>query len=179
MEQLISLLKTLNTHQISWALGGSTLLKLRGIDCVPHDIDIMIHETDFEKGCKLLAQFCIEREVQESKYFKTKHYRKFNLNGVEIDCMSGMNIDVSQSLFEYTFDHKEYDILYKDEWVPLCYVEDWYVLYHVMPNRLSKVKIIEDYFRKHSINKQRMEYLINLNIPIEIKQRIESFMENK
>lgn len=179
MEQLVSLSKILNMHQINWALGGSTLLKLRGIECEPHDIDIMIHESDFDKGCNLLAQFCIECEVKESKYFKTKDYQKFNLNGIEIDCMSGMNIYGSQSLFEYTFDHKEYDILYKEEWVPVCYIEDWYVLYHVMPNRESKVKMIEDYFTKILLNKQRMEYLIRLNIPKDIQQRIKLFIENK
>lgn len=177
MEQLLTLTKLLNSNQINWALGGSTLLKLRGIDIMAHDIDIMIHESDFEKGCRLLADLYDECEVKESTIFKTKYYRKFNLNGIEIDCMCGMSVIISDTLFEYPFDYKEYNILYKETSIPLCYIEDWYVLYHVMPNRESKVKVIEEYFTKNSINKDRINYLFGLNIPKEIKQLMESFIE--
>lgn len=48
-----------------------------------------------------------------------------------------------------------------------------------MPNRESKVRMIEDYFIKILLNKQRMEYLISLNIPKDIQQRIKLFIENK
>jgi len=173
MEQLIKLAHLLNSNNINWAVGGSTLLKLRGIEIMAHDIDIMIHESDFEMACELLKHMCCECETKESNVFRTKFYRKFNWDGMEIDCMSGMCINLMDMEFNYPFDHKDYDILYRDTPIPLCYIEDWYVLYNLMPNREDKVKYIEAYLKENTINKLRFEYLHSLNIPLEIKRSIE------
>lgn len=168
-----------NSNHINWALGGSLLLKLSGINVDVNDIDIMIQEKDFELCINLLKDVSIECEVQESEIFKTKYYRKFKWDNIEIDCMSGMCIHGSNHIFDYQFDHKEKDIKINHTIIPLCYIEDWYILYHLMPNRETKVRIIEQYFKHHSVNQLRFNYLLNLDIPYINRVLIDEFIQEK
>lgn len=172
---LIKLAQLLNSNHINWALGGSLLLKLSGIDLEVNDIDIMIHENDFESCISLLREVSFECEVKESDIFKTRYYRKFKWDTVEIDCMSGMSLHLSSHIFNYQYDHKDKDIKFDNTYIPLCYIEDWYILYHLMPHRESKVNMIEDYYKSHPINKSRINSLLELDIPYDKRIRIDAY----
>lgn len=172
---LIQLAELLNSNHINWAIGGSKLLSLSGIKLEVNDIDIMIHEHDFDRCLELLKGVSIECEVKESEIFKSKNYRKLSWDNVQIDCMSGMIIHLNENVFVYKFDCKEKEILFENISIPLCYLEDWFVLYHVMPNRESKIKIMEKFFMKHSIQDRRYYALLELNIPKDIRIKMNDF----
>lgn len=179
METLIKLAHLLNSNHIKWAVGGSTLLKLSGIDINVNDLDIMIHESDFENAKTLLKTVAIECEIKESSLFKTKYYRKFKWDDTEIDCMSGISLNLSEGYFEYYFDHKDREVEINNEFIPLCYIEDWLILYHLMPNRASKIQCLEEYFTHHSINMNRINTLLTLNIPKSYRTKIDKFLDTK
>lgn len=176
---LIQLAQLLNSNHINWALGGSALLKLKGIELDVNDIDIMIHEDDFEFCSDLLKSVSKECEVKESEIFKTKYYRKFIWDNIHIDCMSGMTLHLSNNVFNYQYDRKDQDIIFDNTCIPLCYIEDWYLLYHLMPNREIKVSIIEKYFENYHIDKQRFLKLLRLDIPNNKRLLIETFIKEK
>lgn len=176
---LIQLAQLLNLNHINWALGGSALLKLSGIELDVNDIDIMIHENDFDSCIDLLRSVSIECEVIQSEIFKTKYYRKFIWNNIHIDCMGGMSIHLSNNVFNYQYDHKDKDVVLDNIYIPLCYIEDWYILYHLMPNRETKINMIEYYYNDHPINKLRINALLKLNIPNEKRIRINAFIDEK
>ena len=176
---LIKLTQLLNSNHINWALGGSLLLKLSGIELEVNDIDIMIHENDFESCINLLKDVSIECSTQTSEIFRTKYYRKFKWDNIQIDCMSGMNLHISNTSFEYQFDHKDKDIEIDPISIPLCYLEDWYILYHLMPNRENKVILLENYFMLHSFNQLRLNKLLEHDIPYDKRIRIDDFIKEK
>lgn len=178
-ETLIQLAQLLNSNHINWALGGSALLKLRGIELDVNDIDIMIHENDFQSSIDLLKTVSIECEVKESEVFKTKYYKKFIWNNIHIDCMCGMALHLSNNTFNYQYDHKDKDIELDNTHIPLCYIEDWYILYHLMPNREKKISIIEKYFENYPIDKQRFDKLLQIDIPNNKRLLIETFIKDK
>lgn len=174
---LIELTNLLNSNHINWALGGSCMLKLRGIELDVNDIDIMIHESDFEKCIELLNTVSMECEVKKSDVFKTRYYKKFKWNQTEIDCLSGMSIQLGLDLFEYQFDHKVSDIYLNGTVIPLCYIEDWFMLYQLMPNRGSKIIVIDEYFKSHMINKNRIQHLLDIKLPNQIREYLENYVK--
>lgn len=172
---LIQLAELLNSNHINWALGGSKLLSMSGIELDVNDIDIMIHEHDFDCCLELLKGVSIECEVKESEIFKSKNYRKLCWDDIQIDCMSGMTIHLNENVFVYEFDCKDKDILFENISIPLCYLEDWYVLYNVMPHRESRIKIMEMFFMKHTFQANRYYSLLELNIPMDIRIKMNNF----
>jgi hypothetical protein len=93
--------------------------------------------------------------------------------------MSGMTLHLSNNVFNYQYDRKDQDIIFDNTCIPLCYIEDWYLLYHLMPNREIKVSIIEKYYEKHPIDKQRFLKLLRLDIPNNKRLLIETFIKEK
>lgn len=174
---LYELARRLNSNQIHWSLGGSLMLKLRGIPMDVHDIDILVHAADFDLCCELLSQSSTELNVYESDVFKTKLYRKFKWNETEIDCMGGMSVQLPSMLFEYQFDHKDVDIIQDEHTIPLSYMEDWYLLYLLMPNRVSKLKCLESYFNQHSVNQERIHKLLSFHLPEQTIQTLKSLLK--
>ena len=172
---LVQLAKLLNSNLINWAVGGSKLLRLSGMELDVNDLDIMIHEHDFDRCIELLKSVSIECEVKESEIFKSKNYRKLCWDNVQIDCMSGMTIQLNENVFVYEFDCKDKEILYENISIPLCFLEDWYVLYHVMPHREAKIKIMEMFFMNHTIQDRRYYALLELNIPMDIRIKMNDF----
>lgn len=178
---LIKIAKELNQSKVTWAIGASMMLKLRDFDMNVHDIDIMVNQDDFELACTCLNNLGNEIVVEESKLFKTKYFKRYNCDGIEIDIMSGMGIIHKSGFFDYQFKFEdiEKELIIDTINLPLCYVEDWYIFYHLMPNRYETIQKIHDYFNNHQFNTQRFKKLLNLEIPYPIQLLLTELIENE
>jgi hypothetical protein len=170
-----------NESNITWALGASMMLKLRHFDIDVHDIDFMVNSDDFEKACFLLNQLGKLIPVEESTLFKTSNFKRFICEEISIDLMSGMGIQHKSGYFDYQFKINDIDLrthLDSIE-IPLCYLEDWYVFYHFMPNRENTIQKIEAYFNEHQYNSNRFVKLLNLSLTNQIRVVLTDLIENE
>lgn len=175
---LCEVTQKLNEQAILYGIGASTMLKLRGIDISVHDIDIMVREDQFLLAYTCLMTFCVELEVEPSNIYKTKHFKRLSYNGIDIDLMSGISIVHDLGIFSFAFDKAEQWIKINNTSVPICFIEDWFIFYHLMPNRIKTINCIKSYFISHPINKPRLLELMELSVPKEIVQGLSMYIDN-
>ncbi|HBJ2609223.1 hypothetical protein [Clostridium botulinum] len=58
-------------------------------------------------------------------------------------------------------------------------MEDWYVIYQLIPNREAKVKVIESYLLLNGINNSfLLERALKRNLPIELREKIKKILSS-
>ena len=82
----------LNANGITWAVGGSTMLFLKGLVDSFHDIDLMVDEQQVEKAHLLLADMGHELPFKDNPAFQTRHFHEFIINDTEVDLIAGFVI---------------------------------------------------------------------------------------
>ncbi|MDP3442052.1 MAG: hypothetical protein Q8T08_04250 [Ignavibacteria bacterium] len=175
---LFEVSQKLNNLSIIYGVGASTMLKLRGIDISVHDIDIMVKDNQFMLAYNCLMTFCDEQIVEPSSLFKTTHFKRFSYKGIDIDLMSGISIVHESGIFKYSFDMAEKCLELEKILVPICFMEDWFVFYHLMPNRVNTINLIKSYFLSHPVNKSRLLKIIDLSLPNELRQALLMYTDN-
>lgn len=119
------------------------MLYLKGYVHDFHDIDIMVADTDAAKMETILKA---KGDIQpwEKGSYETKHFRKFLIDGVEIDMMGGLAIVKDGKV--YDCDLKKNQITGNAEVdgqnIPLHSVKLW-EKYYMLMGREEKAKIIE------------------------------------
>lgn len=132
-----------NRQDILWAVGASLLLCLRGYVEDFHDIDLMVSTEDAAKAEEILLTFGTLQPSDKGN-FATKHFRKFTVDGVEVDLIGG---------FAIVCDGEVYDCdLQKDQitgqaevcgqQIPLHSIPLWKHYYTLM-GREQKVELID------------------------------------
>ena len=91
LEVLKKVAKILNDNDITWNLGASCMLYLRGIVEMFDDIDIMVSEEDVLKVESLFSSFESTIKPPNNQY-KTKRFIEYVIDGVDIDVMAGFII---------------------------------------------------------------------------------------
>jgi len=175
---LFEVTQKLNELSIVYGVGASTMLRLRGIDISVHDIDIMVKEDQFIIAYDCLKTFCDELIVEPSNLFKTSYFKRFNYKGIDIDLMSGMGIVYESGIFMYNFDRAEKCLEIDNTLIPICFMEDWLVFYHLMPNRVNTINLIKSFFLSHPINKPRLLKIIELSLSNEFRQALLMYIDN-
>lgn len=169
----------LNNGDITWAVGGSILLNQYGLIDKPNDIDIFVHIKDIAKADEVLKSLGIKKKWGFNNIYATKYFYEYEINGVDVDVMAGLAINFNEGLFQFDFDEdsiSEFKIINGVK-VPFTSLEDWYVIYQLIPNRQVKVKIIEDYLRNHGIHKPfLLERILKQALPAEVKYKIENLL---
>lgn len=153
-QTLISIAAPLYENNISWGVGASLLLYQYGLVDSPADIDIITEAKDIEKANDILFTLGTRKPKEEEKgIYSTDFFSEYSINSTDIDIMAGFKINLSTSVYEYTFDKDSvpHHFLIEDIFVPFMTLEDWYILYQLIPNRESKVKLIENYFMQNGI----------------------------
>ncbi len=92
-------------------------------------------------------------ELPSKEPYLTKHFYHYQIENTEIDVMACFKIQHSHGIYELIFDENSvvtYETLNGVN-IPLTSLEDWYVLYQLMPNRDEKVDLIEAYLIKNGI----------------------------
>ncbi len=150
---------------VPFGVCSSMLLALRGLDVEPHDLDLLVAEGSFDAAREALrglgADFSPER-TQPHAVYGTRRFAEATLDGAEIDLMEGLSVFVPEA--EYRFDLRtetvdrlvpapEPDALADPDaspaLLPLTSLEDWFVLYLLIPGRAAKAAGIERHLRAH------------------------------
>jgi hypothetical protein len=168
----------LNKNKISWAVGASVMLHFHGLVASPNDLDIIVHEDDIDKAKSVLSsigQLTYDNSRGHNKVYLTKNFYKYKIRDIEMDVMAGFALKHNEGIYRFQFDSKKI-VSYKDIEgikIPLCSLEDWYVLYQLMENREPKVKMIEDYLIKNGVeHKNLLEQALKSQLPHFIIDRI-------
>ncbi len=82
----------LNSSGVTWAVGGSMMLYLRGRATNAHDIDLMVDEKQIESARRVLSDMGRLQPDEDNAQYQTRHYYKYVINGVDIDLIAGFVI---------------------------------------------------------------------------------------
>jgi len=162
---------------ITWGVGASMLLHQYGLVESPADIDIVVSLKDIAKVDELFSKKGISKIIKEkSAVYSTDFFYEYVFNNTDVDVMAGFKINLPGGIYEYIFDDQSIPHTFpiKGIDVPFMTLEEWYILYQLMPGRETKVKLIEDYFLENGI--QYSGLLIRAldaeAIPQKVKDRI-------
>ncbi|MEJ8553011.1 nucleotidyltransferase family protein [Tepidibacter sp. Z1-5] len=169
----------LNAGKVLWGVGASILLNHYGLIDKPNDIDILIDLNDIEKADTILKSIGEKKVCEKSDTYSTKYFYEYVVNGVDIDVMAGLSINHNEGIYRYSFDDNS--ILQNTKInginIPLTSLEDWYVLYQVIPNRENKVNMIENYLLSNGIKQPNLlEKALKGNLPNIVRNNIERLL---
>jgi len=168
---LTKIAKLFNERNILWNVGGSMLLSHFGLHQQPHDIDIIVTKNDVGQASYVLEKLGDKKQVPKSDVFLSEFYQKYNIEGVEVDLIAGFKIKHSQGLYEYIPEFESTENQSGEDIVYAC-LEDWYILYQLMPKGKNKVDIIEEYFKKEKkADGNRVKTLTQGCLPVEVIKR--------
>lgn len=144
LDVLSRIAKRLNAEGVTWAVGASLLLYLKGIAKSFHDIDIMTTEEDAERVKRALGEIGEIQPANPNQQYKTRHFYEFVVDGVDVDVMAGFVIVRDGVAYECPFaadSIAEYADV-NGQRIPLQAVADWRRYYDLM-GRTAKVDLID------------------------------------
>lgn len=169
----------LNNEGVLWAVGGSILLNHYGLIEKPNDIDILVDLKDIKKADRILKSIGEKKDSEKTDTYSTEYFYEYVINGFDVDVMSGMCINYEHGIFHYIFDESSISEVKKINGVniPLTSLEDWYVLYQLIPGRENKVKMIENYLLSNGIkNPNLLKRSLKGDLPKEVMDKIYNHM---
>lgn len=172
--------KALNKADILWGLGGSVLLHHYGIARAPKDIDVFIGLDDIETADGILCALGEKRVWERSEAYDTKYFYEYVIDGVDVDVMAGFVINHCNGKYSSVFSPESIHgtATVNETEIPLMSLEDWYVIYQLIPGRENKVDRIENYLKELGISRSdHLHSALARNLPAETKQRIESLLK--
>ncbi|WP_286161270.1 nucleotidyltransferase family protein [Clostridium sp. KNHs214] len=178
---LVELSKALNKEGILWAVGASVVLNHYGLIDKPNDIDILVHIKDIEKVDMILKRLGRKKLRKKTDTYATKYFYEYVMEDVDIDVMAGFIIKHNNGEYQYCFDDKSITAIknIQGECIPLTSLEDWYVIYQLIPGREYKVGIIENYLLKNGLNNINLvNRALEGNLPEEVRSRTEKLLYN-
>ncbi|MBM7615884.1 nucleotidyltransferase family protein [Alkaliphilus hydrothermalis] len=169
----------INNQNIRWGLGGSLVLHHYGLIDDPNDMDILVSLGDAEALDDVLQSIGERKEKEATLTYKTKFFNQYKVKTMDIDVMGGFTIKHSRGDYEFPFDEESIIgcMERKGVKIPLTSLEDWYIVYQLLPNREEKVKLIEEYFIKHGIkHHQLIERALQMCLPPEVISRTKELL---
>lgn len=147
-EKLIVLSKIaqeLNKHQLTWAVGASLLLYLKGYVDSFHDIDIMVTDADAVEMESILKNMGNLQPSVKGNY-ETKHFREFVIDSVDVDMIGGFAIVRDGKVYDCDLKQSQitqYTEIYGQR-IPLHSVDLWRK-YYVLMGRDQKAAQIDQF----------------------------------
>jgi len=177
---LAKVARKINEKNITWAVGASVLLNHHNLIENPRDIDILVAEEEIEAIHSVLIELGDKVSIESKKPFLTKYFYHYIVEGVEIDVMGAFKIQHEDGVYELEFDRAS--ITSKENIngvdVPFSSLEDWFVLYQLIPGREKKVELIQDELKEKGIkNPQLLERALSKQLPASIKGRINGILK--
>lgn len=171
--------KKLNDADITWGVGASILLNRFGLIDKPNDIDIFVSINDIEKTDEILKSIGEKKKWEKTTTYSTKYLYEYVINKVDVDVMAGFVVNHNNGAFRYIFDKSsisEYKVINEVK-IPFTSLEDWYVIYQLIPNRKAKVEMIEKYIVSNGIKKSiLLERALQGCLPIDVRRKVEDIL---
>jgi hypothetical protein len=157
-----------------YSLGGSVGMSIRGIDVLPNDIDLLVREVDAPAAMNLLQTLGKRMAPKAKADYKTQTFAEFVIDGVDVDLMAGLAIAAENIEFRFpcTLLTSEPTVFDSSTRLPLMPLEDWYLLYHIIPGKEQRIRQIEAWFAICPINRSRMNSLSGLTMPATVRSKL-------
>lgn len=168
-----------NQNGVCWALGASMLLHYKGLAAQPQDIDLMVAPEDASLADRLLCSLGQKQPPSPHAAYGTRHFYEYKIDGIDIDLMAGFAIFHSTGSYKYRLDKTQFEYMTLDGVsIPLCPLEDWLVLYALMPNRHAKVEAVRQYLAKNGARAEVVRTRLQEPLPPEVKALLLPFVGN-
>jgi len=149
-DTLVEIARALNQAGVHWGVGASVLLYYHCLVEKPHDIDIMIAQADADMVAAIFDTIGSETPTDPGRgLYSTTRFLEYLVNGTEVDIMAGLAIRHEGGTYVFPFDDWSVTMTRTESGViiPFTSLEDWYVIYQLIPGREAKVKLIEEHLR--------------------------------
>ena len=145
---LLKITKRLNQENILWGVGDSMLLWCYELLEENDKISIIIAERDIGKVDTLLSDLGTRMQEEETCFYDSVFFQQYHIEGITVDVISGIIIYSHERVYRYSFDEKSIPHYTRigGEKIPLTTLEEWYVLYSIMPQCEGRAKLIERFF---------------------------------
>lgn len=174
-KSLLKIAEILNKAQVQWAVGASLMLDSLGLVPEVHDIDIVVNLKHIERAIQVLEGIGEHIPILKKDEYVTRHFHCFNIDGIDMDVMSGFRIKHSEGIYEFPMDSEsivKFELL-DDVKIPYTSVEDWYVAYMLMKERDWKVDLIRNYLYEHGVKyPQLFDRVLKQSLPKEVEEQI-------
>jgi hypothetical protein len=169
----------INNKNITWGIGGSLLLNSYKLIDNPNDIDILVDETNATRLNEMMTSIGKPKEAIRSTPFCTTYFSKYSINDIDVDIMGGFAIQHNEGVYKLSFNQESIVAKKKINGVniPFCSLEDWYILYCLIPNKQEKAILIENYLRTNGVKYPRLlKEALKHSLPLEVKERVISLL---
>lgn len=174
-DTLVLIARVLNQADVQWGVGASVLLYYHGLIDAPHDIDIMTTEADADMVASILGGLGDEAFGDPGRsLYSTSRFLEYVIDGTEVDVMAGLAIRHEDGIYAFPFDDRAVTMRKSVDGVtiPFTSLEDWYILYQLMPGREVKVKLIEDHLlNSGSANLSVLDRALARELPPHVRSR--------
>jgi [ribosomal protein S18]-alanine N-acetyltransferase len=152
---LRTIAKLLNKNNVSWGLGGSAMLAYYGLLSAARDLDLLVSAEDAEKAHQLLASLGESRSLPPKEPFCTEHFYHYVIQDTEIDLMGLFGVRHAEGVYKLDWRQEQAERIVVEDGVPipLTALEDWYVMYSLMPKREEKTTMIEQYWQANGMTR--------------------------
>lgn len=179
-DTLVTIARALNQAGVHWGIGASVLLYYRGLADHPRDIDIMIGEADVDTVASVLDSLGTASSGDPARsLYATSRFLEYTVDGTDVDVMAGFAIKHASGTYVFPFDDSSVAMRKQVDGVtiPFTALEDWYVLYQLMPGREAKVQLIEErMWGDGTIDTALLRQALSRELPPVIRRRIESLI---
>jgi len=143
---------------VLFAVGGSAMLYRNGLSENFNDIDLVVAKKDAQKADDVLSTLGPRAEMRPSGVFETAIFRSYEVDGIGVDVMAGLAIRHGEGVYHYVFDEASICGFWPvyGKTLPLCALEDWCVLYHLMPGKEEKAERIKAHFMAYGVRHPAM-----------------------
>ncbi len=172
--------KKLNEGKVVWGVGASILLNHYGLIDKPNDIDILVDPNDIEIADIILKSIGEKKLSEKKDIYATDFFYEYVVDGFDVDVMAGLSINHDNGKFKYVFDQSSISEIKTVNGVniPLTSLEDWYVIYQLIPNREEKSQMIEDYLLSNGIKKPTLlERALRGDLPKAVGDNVERLLK--
>lgn len=137
----------LNEHRIEWGLGGSSLLAVYGLAERPNDIDLLVASNDAGRAHDLLRQQGSCEALAPKEPYCTAYFYHYTIGGTDVDLIGLFGIRHESGTYRLDWRRNEDDARISlpevSHPIPLTPLEEWFVLYLLIPGKSCKSDLIE------------------------------------
>ncbi|MBU1092826.1 MAG: nucleotidyltransferase family protein [Firmicutes bacterium] len=172
---LLSIAQEFNKENITWALGGSSVLKKYDLVDTVNDIDILVMQKDIEKANQILLSLGTSLPVPKNSQYLTTFFYSYKIREIKVDLMCDFKIKRGEQIYSYQFDESsicDTEDIAKEK-IYYTTLEDWYVLYLLMGRGdEQKIKNLEKHFELHGIKHPILLRRAMEDLPSDLKFKI-------
>lgn len=149
---LSSLARILNQKQITWAVGASVMLYLRGVTDHFNDIDLLIDEKDVATLTEEFTKIGTLIKPNINDQYQSKYFLEFVVDEVEVDVIAGFVINYHGIAYDCPLKPSQIDkkCMVNEQEIPLHALSVWRKYYRLM-ERASKVEMIDQYVKNYPL----------------------------